>query len=180
MIDAGVHTPTSYRTAREGDGHGQSERAADADADADSGVEADGSEGATTGSGTGAAAVGASESDPGADEATPDGEPEDASTSRAPSGVEHAGPAPSEELVTDGIGLPDGLCIEDVVDAVAESSTVYEVQRQLGLEQQRAWELLQQLGLLELLLGRISDGPQRAVSHETVTGRIRQRIANSA
>jgi hypothetical protein len=176
MIDAGVHTPTSYRTAREGDG--QSETAADADADA--GVDADGSEGTDAGSGTGAAAAGESESDPGTNEATPDGEPEDASASRAPGGVERVGPTPGEELVTDGIGLPDGLCIDDVVDAVAESSTVYEVQRELGLEQQRAWELLQQLGLLELLLGRIADGPQGAISHETVTGRIRQRIANSA
>jgi hypothetical protein len=151
MIDAGIHTPTTYRTTRGEDD--QSEATADT-GEAEAEVEGD-------------------------DAATDDGV-ESASTGTATDEIEPIGSAPDEELVADGIGLPDGLHIEDVVDAVAESSTVYEVQRALDLEQQRTWDLLRQLGLLELLLGRLSDGPRRAVSHEAVTGRIRQRIANGA
>jgi hypothetical protein len=81
---------------------------------------------------------------------------------------------PDEQLVTDGIGLPDGLQIEDIMDAVTDAVTVYEVQQHLSLERQRAQELLQQLNLLDLVVGRIADNPERAVSREEVATRIRK------
>jgi hypothetical protein len=81
---------------------------------------------------------------------------------------------PSEQLVTDGIGLPEDLRIEDIMDAVVDSVTVYEVQRHLGLERRRTQELLEQLNLLDLVVHRIADNPDREVSVEEVATRIRQ------
>jgi hypothetical protein len=81
---------------------------------------------------------------------------------------------PDEELVTDGIGLPEGIRIEDVADAVVDSMTVYEVSRKLGLERHRAKELLKQLNLIDLAMRRVDADPERAVSYEEVADRIRQ------
>lgn len=79
-----------------------------------------------------------------------------------------------EQLVADGIGLPEDIQIEDVADAVVDSMTVFEVQRHLGLEQQRARDLLEQLNLLELVMRRIAGNPEREVTYEEVATRIRQ------
>ena len=81
---------------------------------------------------------------------------------------------PDEQLVTDGIGLPEGIRIEDVADAVVDSMTVYEVSRKLGLERHRAKELLKQLNLIDLAMRRVDADPERAVSYEEVADRIRQ------
>jgi len=81
---------------------------------------------------------------------------------------------PDEQLVADGLGLPDDVEIPDLVDAVVESTTVRGVERRLGLEQERVRGLLKQLNLLDLVLGRISDRPDREVTREEAVSRIRQ------
>lgn len=80
----------------------------------------------------------------------------------------------TEQLVADGLGLPDGLDVEDVVDAVVDATTLFEVQRRLDLDRRPTQELLDRLGLLDLVVHRVSEGPKRRVSHEEVTARIRQ------
>jgi hypothetical protein len=82
--------------------------------------------------------------------------------------------AVEEQVVADGVGLPDGLAVTDVADAVVESATLFEVQRRLELDREPTQELLDQLDLLDLVLHRVSEGPKRQVSHEEVTARIRQ------
>jgi len=81
---------------------------------------------------------------------------------------------PDEQLIADGIGLPANLTIEDVADAVVGSSTMYSVHRRLGIEQDRARELLRELNLLDLVLHRINSRPQADPSYEEVAARIRQ------
>ena len=84
-----------------------------------------------------------------------------------------AGPPADEQLVADGIGLPDGVGVTDLVDAVVEAATVYEVDRDLGLGQGQTRELLRRLGLLDQVTGRVADdhpGPGR----DEVVRRIRR------
>lgn len=88
-------------------------------------------------------------------------------------------PIPDEQLVTDGIGLPDDLSLEDVLDAVVESSTVYEVTRALELEQRRTREILEHLDLLDLVMHRVSDDRTREVSYEEVADRLRRVAATT-
>lgn len=99
--------------------------------------------------------------------------PEDEST-RTPTTGESARTLPEEQLVTDGIGLPEDLEIADVANAVVDSVTVYEVHRRLGIDRDRTRDLLEQLNLLDLVLCRLSDGPKRDVTYEQVAARIRQ------
>jgi hypothetical protein len=79
-----------------------------------------------------------------------------------------------DQLVTDGLGLPEDVCLENLVDATVESKTVHEVTRQLDLDRRQTRELLEQLNLLDLVMHRISGDWTRDVTYEEVTRRIRQ------
>ncbi|EMA27775.1 hypothetical protein [Haloarcula japonica] len=87
---------------------------------------------------------------------------------------------PDEQLVTDGIGLPPAVQLQDVADAVVESDTVYEVQRCLSLDRAQTRDLLEELNLLDLVLCRLADEPDHAVSYGTVASRIQQCAPHSA
>lgn len=80
---------------------------------------------------------------------------------------------PEEQFVTDGIGLPDGVALEDIVNAVVDAKAVYEVKRALALDRGPTRDLLKQLNLLDLVLHRIDDRPDE-VSKDDVVQRIRQ------
>lgn len=84
------------------------------------------------------------------------------------------GSVPDDQLVTDGIGLPDDLSLETVLEAVVESATVYEVTRTLEMDQRRTRALLEQLDLLELVMTRVSDDHKRDVTYEDVADRLRR------
>ncbi|SDX93026.1 hypothetical protein SAMN04487946_104104 [Halobellus clavatus] len=87
---------------------------------------------------------------------------------------------PDEQLIADGIGLPETLTLPDVVDAVIDARTVHEVGRELGLEHDRTRRLLRQLNVLDLVLCRVSNASGGRCSVETVAGRIRQCTIESA
>ena len=84
------------------------------------------------------------------------------------------GSVPDEQLIADGIGLPEDIGITDVVEAVVGSATVYEVERELDLDGERVRGLLRRLDLLDLVMRRIDDGAGRQVSYEEASARIRQ------
>ena len=73
-----------------------------------------------------------------------------------------------EQLVADGIGLPDGVGVTDLVDAVVEAATVYEVDRDLGLGHGKTRELLRRLGLLDQVTRRVADDHRGPVRDEVV------------
>ncbi|MFD1641204.1 hypothetical protein [Halohasta litorea] len=79
-----------------------------------------------------------------------------------------------ETLVTDGLGLPESVEIEDIADAVVDSMTVYEVQRQLQLDRTQTRTILQKLDLLDLVSRTVSGDPERSVSYDQIAGRIQQ------
>jgi hypothetical protein len=156
-IEAGVHTPTSYETDK-------ADRSSDGDV--------------TDGA---APDVQASESDEGpADTTTGASTPEADPDESTPDSAQGSDPLPDEQLLADGIGLPESLTLRDVADAVVDARTVYEVQRQLDLSGTRTRHLLQQLNILDLVLRRVSDDPERQVSYDTVAARIRKCAPDSA
>ncbi|MFB6252090.1 MAG: hypothetical protein ABEI27_10480 [Halobellus sp.] len=81
---------------------------------------------------------------------------------------------PDEQLIADGIGLPETLTLPDVIEAIVDSRTVHEVGRELGLDHDRTRRLLRQLNVLDLVLCRVSNASTERCTVETVTGRIRQ------
>ena len=158
MTEAGIHSPTSYettggtRTASGGDGADERESAE-----------------RTTNTG--------SDDDTGSTEESAEparrGRPTDDDTGSAAS-------LPDEQLVADGIGLPEELTLHDIVDAVVDARTVHEVQREVGLGYDRTRQLLIQLNVLDLVMGRVSGDPDRSVTVDIVADRIRQCAPDTA
>ncbi|MBB6646676.1 hypothetical protein [Halobellus ruber] len=159
MIEADVHSPTSYET-----GGGAASGAGRAD-----GSEPPTEDGAASGAGT-------------VDGSEPPTEDGAASTDGADRGGagEHdpAASLPDEQLVADGIGLPESLTLRDVVDAVVGARTVHEVQREIGLDYDRTRQLLTQLNVLDLVVGRVA--ADRTVTVDIVADRIRQCTPDAA
>jgi len=149
MIEAGVHTPTSYATdSPDSDGAGSSAESAS--------VNGSGGSEAAKGSGQSLTAT------------------TDDSAADAPQQEVSSDPLPDEQLVTDGIGFPDRLTLQDVVDAVLGARTVHEVSREFGVPTDRTRELLRQLNVLDLVLGRVAAETEREISAEDVAARIRE------
>ncbi|WP_424009090.1 hypothetical protein [Haloferax denitrificans] len=94
--------------------------------------------------------------------------------------VETPGPAAADdtggspEALADGIGLPESVTIDRLADAANDAKTVYEFGKALGLERMEALDLLQDLDLLEFVMGRLTTDDDPDVSREDVVARIRQ------
>ncbi|ARS91208.1 hypothetical protein [Natrarchaeobaculum aegyptiacum] len=92
--------------------------------------------------------------------------------------TEVTSPATSEndaELVvlTDGLGLPDDVTVESLVEAVATSNTIYEVTRAIDLNREETCDLLRRLDLLEFVVGRISEA-ERNVDRDEILTRLKE------
>ena len=90
-------------------------------------------------------------------------------------GVEE--PNQSPVVLTDGIGLPDDVDLEGLVETISGSNTVYEVRREFGLDRSETLELLRQLNLLDLVVGRIASEEERTVDREEIVARLRDASA---
>ena len=158
MIEADVHAPTSYETGGAASGAGA----------------AGGSETPTTedGAASGAGGADGSETPTTEDGATTEAESTDGADRGGAGEYEPSTSLPDEQLVADGIGLPESLTLHDVVDAVVDARTVHEVQRDVGLDYDRTRQLLTQLNVLDLVVGRVA--ADRTVTVDVVADRIRQ------
>lgn len=79
--------------------------------------------------------------------------------------------------LTDGIGLPDDVTVETLIETVKQSSTIYEVKRDIGVEHDDALEMLRELNLLDLVVGRLATEAERDISREEVVSRLRKASA---
>lgn len=77
-------------------------------------------------------------------------------------------------ILSDGIGLPEGVSVEDVIETVNRSNTIYEVKEDLGLERKEAHEMLKELNLIDLVLGRLSNDAGREITRDDVIQRLRE------
>ncbi|WP_076610208.1 hypothetical protein [Natronorubrum thiooxidans] len=86
--------------------------------------------------------------------------------------------AVENQLVADGIGLPEDIAIDELIDAIESSMTLYDVHRELDLERKQARELLEQLNLIDLVTKRLydTDEPERRPSRNEIAERIRNSI----
>lgn len=86
-------------------------------------------------------------------------------------------PAPTPPVVADGIGLPDDVTVETLIETVKRSNTIYEVRRDIGIEHDDALEMLRELNLLDLVVGRLATEAERDISHDEIVDRLRQASA---
>lgn len=93
----------------------------------------------------------------------------------------HAAGADGEGQVvlTDGIGLPEGVTVETLIETVETSNTLYEVERDVGVDREDALSMLRELDLLEFVVGRLSTRDQRDIGREDVVERLRAASATA-
>lgn len=100
--------------------------------------------------------------------------PEEARDSQASEGTAEADPASDDQEsdipLADGIDLPQGTTLEELKTTVAQSRTLLEVQRDLGIDRSHARRLLSELDLLDLVSGRLVRDTD--VSQEEIEKRI--------
>ncbi|SEW29882.1 hypothetical protein [Natrinema salifodinae] len=77
----------------------------------------------------------------------------------------------NDSLVADGLGVPQGLTVAELTAVLDQSRTVSEVKTALGLDHDQTRRLLAELGVIDLVTGRITD--QRGeITLEAVVQRI--------
>lgn len=82
------------------------------------------------------------------------------------------GPPGPPTVLADGIGLPAEMGREALIEAVAGANTVYDVQRHLELEREEVAGMLRELGLMDLVLGRLGDGDARPEREREIRRRL--------
>jgi hypothetical protein len=103
-------------------------------------------------------------------------EPE-TTTLEAPSVDSNVGEDATPPVRTDGIGLPESVTTDDLVEAVDNASTIREVGRQLSIDHMDAFELLTELDLLEFVMGRLTPDEDREDGREEILDRLRETAA---
>lgn len=156
MIDAGVHEPTRYNTAAKSDGSAPS--------DAESVDSASPGPDTTAPPETAAAKSG--------------NEPRGETTEQEGPTPQHPGPADDnpQTLIADGIGLPDDLSVDEFIEIVKRSRTVYEVKRQMNVDWEAARDILNEYNLLDLVMGQLAMESDLYVSREEIVERIRESV----
>lgn len=159
MIDAGVHQPTTYDTGHETD-------VADVDASGDASSDCSVDEPTEYGSSTMS-----SDAEMSADDDGPATMADDGPATVADDGRVTMADDDRPVAMADGVGLPADVTVDQLVDAVDGSRTLFEVQRRLDLDRTRTRRVLERFDLLELVVGRLADA--RDVGREDVEERIR-------
>lgn len=156
MIDYGIHEPNTYSadsgTAESSGPDTDTETdvaADDANADADTGAEGETDDQTASSAGTS----------------------ERTETTKAASSDSEDG---SPVVVTDGLGLPDDITVDTLVETVSRSNTIYEVKQDVGLDRDETLELLRRLNLVDLVVGRVTTEHERNIGRETILDRLRE------
>lgn len=77
-----------------------------------------------------------------------------------------------ESAKADGIGLPEGVTLEKLVETVVEAKTFYEARTKLDLDDETGRQLLSDLNLLDLVTSRLANKHESNVAPEDVYERI--------
>lgn len=84
----------------------------------------------------------------------------------------------SATVLADGIGLPDGVTPDELVEAVKDANTIYDIKRRIGLDREETITVLRELDILDFVVGRIDRESEREISREGVIERLRAQSAN--
>lgn len=77
-------------------------------------------------------------------------------------------------VLPDGIGLPDDVTVDSFIETVKRSNTIYEVKQDIGIERSDALNMLQELNLLDLVVGRLATEAERDIKREEIVERLRE------
>ncbi|MFB6155447.1 MAG: hypothetical protein ABEJ22_06095 [Haloferacaceae archaeon] len=84
----------------------------------------------------------------------------------------------SQVALPDGIGLPDDVTVDSFIETIKRSNTIYEVKREIGIEQKDALDMLKRLNLIDLVVGRLATEGEREIQREDIVERLREASEN--
>jgi hypothetical protein len=178
MVDFDIHEPNSYNTGSDesdtddGDSEAHSDDVSDSHGDDESDAHDDAESTVDDGGGP-------EFTDDGAEPVSADAEPDLADTDPDLADTDPDSVVGDETpvVVTDGIGLADDVTVETLVETVRRSTTVYEIKQEMGVQREDALELLRELNLLDLVVGRLATEAEREISRDEVVRRLREASA---
>lgn len=99
---------------------------------------------------------------------------ESTETAESPATTDSSGTSDQSEMPVrlDGVGLPDGVTTEELIETVSEANTIYEVEEELGMDRMEAHSMLKDLNMVDLVLGRLSNDTSRDTTREDVVERL--------
>jgi len=77
-------------------------------------------------------------------------------------------------VLSDGLGLPETVEIEDLIETVNGANTIYEVKEDLDMERREAHTMLKELNLVDLVMGRLNSDRSCDITREDVVDRLRE------
>lgn len=77
-------------------------------------------------------------------------------------------------VLSDGVGLPEDVTVDAFIETVQRSNTLYEVKQDIDVDRTDALEMLQELNLLDLVMGRLATETERNITREDVVDRLRE------
>ncbi|WP_327053911.1 hypothetical protein [Halomicrococcus gelatinilyticus] len=102
-------------------------------------------------------------------------------TARAGNGATDVAAGTQQQVVlSDGVGLPDDVTVETLIETVKQSNTICEVRREIDVDHQDALDMLQELNLLDLVVGRLATEAERTITREEVVDRLRAASATKS
>ncbi len=165
MIEHGIHQPNSYNTSgsTEGEeaGSAGNERRGSGDGEQRGSTDDEQAESTDDEQAESTDDEQAESTDDEQAESTDDGKTRRTDGDRAP------------VVLADGIGLPDDVTVDELIETVKRSNTIYEVTRDIGMDREEALTMLRELNLLDLVVGRLAEA-ERDISRDDVIDRLRQ------
>ncbi|PSP29073.1 hypothetical protein BRC65_00925 [Halobacteriales archaeon QH_2_65_14] len=80
-------------------------------------------------------------------------------------------------VLPDGIGLPDSVSVDELIETVSRSNTLYEVKEDLDMERKEVHEMLKELNLVDVVMGRLSNDKNTEMTREDIIDRLRKASA---
>jgi len=77
-------------------------------------------------------------------------------------------------VLSDGIGLPDNVSVEELIGTVNRSNTIHEVKEDLEMERKEAHEMLKELNLVSVVMGRLANDAGREMQREDIVEHLRE------
>jgi hypothetical protein len=77
-------------------------------------------------------------------------------------------------VLSDGIGLPDNVSVEALIETVNRSNTIHEVKEDLDMERKEAHEMLKELNLVSVVMGRLANDAGREMQREDIVEHLRE------
>jgi hypothetical protein len=88
---------------------------------------------------------------------------------------EHAGSTGEEDTIvlSDGIGLPEEVNVETLIESVNDANTIFEVKEDLDMERKEAHQMLKDLDLVSVVMGRIGNDGGDEMTRDDIVEHLR-------